>query len=205
MSLIGKAFVAIAAVACGVGCGSQTTAEPANGRLQPEYDAGGRLTRLTYDRNADGKIDAWGYMDGSRVVRVEVDENADGTPDSWEYHSASSASSDARGSGAPTNPTGIDKTVERVERATQFDGRVTRREYFDAGILARVEEDTDSDGKTDKWETYVNGALATMALDTQQRGTPDRRLVYSADGALLRVEEDANGSGTFRALPQPPR
>jgi hypothetical protein len=99
----------------------------------------------------------------------------------------------------------VDKTVERVERATQFDGRVTRREYFDAGTLARVEEDTDSDGKIDKWETYVSGALTTLALDTQGRGTPDRRLVYGADGTMLRIEADPEGTGTFRTLPQPPR
>lgn len=168
--------------------------------MQSEYDAAGKLTRLTYDRNGDGKVDAWGYMDGPRVVRVEVDENADGTPDRWEYHSADSAPGPP-----PGGPGGMDKTVERVERATQFDGRVTRREYFDAGILTRVEEDTDSDGNTDKWETYVNGSLATLALDTQRRGTADRRLVYGADGTLLRIEVDPDGTGAFRALPQPPR
>jgi hypothetical protein len=192
---VSSAIALLATVACG---SPHATGRPAGDeRLQSEYDAAGKLTRLTYDRNGDGKVDAWGYMDGSRVVRVEVDENADGTPDSWEYHSAAATSASA--------PGGADKTVERVERATQFDGRVTRREYFDAGILARVEEDTDGDGNTDKWETYVNGSLATMALDTQGRGTPDRRLLYSAEGTLLRIETDSDGTGNFRALPRPPR
>ena len=199
-SITAKSWFAIAVLTSAAACGSpQATERPGSEQLQPEYDEAGKLTRLTYDRNGDGKVDAWGFMDGSRVVRVELDENADGTPDSWEYHSAGAAPA-----APPGRLGGMDKTVERIERATQFDGRVTRREYFDAGVLARAEEDTDSDGKTDKWETYANGSLATLALDTQGRGTPDRRLVYGADGALLRVEADPDGIGTFRALPQPP-
>lgn len=189
-----KVSFAAAVLAFGIACGSAQTARTGTtDHLQTEYDGSGKLTRLTYDRNGDGKTDAWGFMDGSRVVRVEVDENGDGTPDTWEYHSVTAAGGRAAG--------GTDKTVERVERATQFDGRVTRREYFDGGVLTRVQEDTDGNGKDDKWETYVNGALATMALDTSGRGTPDRRFVYAADGGLLRIEADAAGDSTFRPLP----
>jgi hypothetical protein len=187
-------FAVASVLSFGIACGSAPPARTGiREGLQTEYDGSGKLTRLTYDRNGDGKTDAWGFMDGSHVVRVEVDENGDGTPDTWEYHSAAAAGAQAAG--------GTDKTVERVERATQFDGRVTRREYFDGGVLARVQEDTDGDGKDDKWETYVNGALATMALDTSGRGTADRRFVYGADGGLLRIEADAAGNGTFQPLP----
>src|SRR5262245_46752561 len=58
----------------------------ADPRLNSEYSKEGRLTRLTYDKNGDGKPDTWGYMDGTRVVRVEVDEDGDGQVDRWEYH-----------------------------------------------------------------------------------------------------------------------
>ena len=62
-------------------------------RLRPGYDkASGRLTRLEYDANGDGKTDTWGYMDGMRVVRVEVDEDGDGKIDRWEYHNGSASS-----------------------------------------------------------------------------------------------------------------
>ena len=163
-------------------------------RIQAQYDGSGNLTRLTYDRNGDGKVDTWGFMDGTRVVRVEIDEDGDGKPDTWEYHAGAAAAGSA--------PAGVDKTVERIERATHFDGQVNRREFFEAGALTRVEEDTDGDGRIDKWETYANGALTMMALDTQGRGTPDRRFVYNADGSLSRIEADADGTGNFRPLSQ---
>lgn len=92
---------------------------PGNDRLQPAYDQSGKLEKLEYDRNADGKVDTWGFMDGTRVVRVEADENGDGKVDSWEFHKAASAGP----AGATTSP---ETSVERIEKATKFDGRVSR-------------------------------------------------------------------------------
>src|SRR3954468_2478596 len=62
-----------------------------NDRIRPEYDAAGKLQKLEYDRDNDGKVDTYGYMDGTRVVRVEVDQNADGKIDLWEFHRAQDA------------------------------------------------------------------------------------------------------------------
>lgn len=173
--------------------------------VRPEYDEKGKLQKLEYDRNGDGTVDTWGYMDGPRVVRVEVDENGDGKVDRWEYHRAPDqpAPSGPGSPAAPQIPAAAerpDRTVERVERATRFDGRVSRIEYFAGGVLTRIEEDTDGDGRTDKWETYTDGALAVMALDTSGRGKADRRLVYRADGSLDRIEADPSGSGEFRPV-----
>lgn len=166
--------------------------------MTPEYDANGRLSRLAYDRDQDGKVETWGYMAGTRVIRVEVDENADGTVDRWEFHKpAADDNAPADAATAPGAQHAPDKTIERIERATRFDGRVTRREFFTDGALTRVEEDTDADGVVDKWETYSNGTLLTMALDTANRGTPDRRLIYRADGTFDHLEVDETGSGQF--------
>src|SRR5262249_44440394 len=93
-----------------------------------------------------------------------------------------------------------DKTIERVERATRYDGKVSRWEYFENGAMTRVEEDTDGDGAVDKWETYSGGVLTLMALDSNHRGKPDRRLIYRPDGSLDHIEADPNGSGTFQPL-----
>ena len=201
-------YVSLCALASGGilagACGRSATNEAAGKDVRSEYDESGRLTRLTYDRNGDGKIDTWGFMDGSRVVRVEVDENADGKVDRWEYHkdakgsAGSSSSTSSVGSGEAN---GGDVTLERIDRATKYDGKISRRDYFDNGALTRVEEDTDGDGKIDKWETYSAGTLAVMAIDTKGRGTPDRRLIYLPDGTLSRIETDPNGTGTWQPLP----
>lgn len=198
MLVLACAGLLAAAAACTqapAGAPAKEPAEQSRGtdRLQPQYDASGKLQKLEYDRNNDGKVDTWGYMDGTRVVKVEVDENGDGKVDRWEFHRADAPATATPG--AP--PVGVDKTVERVERATKLDGKVSRWEYFADGALSKVEEDTDRDGKVDKWETYTNGSLSLMALDTQGRGTPDRRLVYGPDGSFDHIEADPSGSGTF--------
>lgn len=159
--------------------------------LTPQYDANGRLARLAYDRDNDGTVDTWGYMSGTRVIRVEVDENQDGKVDRWEFHRQTGPENGEVASAGP------DKTIERIERATRLDGRITRREFFADGALTRVEEDTDADGVVDKWETYKDGTLITMTLDTANRGTPDRRLVYRNDGTFDHLEVDEAGSGQF--------
>jgi hypothetical protein len=187
---------ALGLTGCAKPAGEAAAAQPkGTDRLQPHYDESGKLQKLEYDRNSDGKVDTWGYMDGARVVKVEVDENADGTVDRWEYHRT-----DAGEVTPPQSSDPMDPSVERIERATRFDGKVSRREYFANGVLSRTEEDTDGDGRLDKWETYTNGSLSLMALDTQKHGTPDRRLVYAADGSLDRIEADLSGSGNFQPL-----
>jgi hypothetical protein len=202
------ALVSIVGTACGPAATTTEAESAVKKDVKSEYDKGGRLTRLEYDRNGDGKIDTWGYMDGPRVVRVEVDEDGDGKVDRWEYHRDPNATNDSKGStgspgaGGSASAGGGDPTLERIERATKHDGKVSRREYFENGLLARVEEDTDGDGKIDKWETYSGGTLATMAIDTKGRGTPDRRLIYQPDGTLSRIEMDPSGTGTWHPLPQ---
>ena len=169
------------------GCQNATGAA-AEGRIEPAYDRDtGKLSTLAHDSNGDGTHDTWAFMDGARLTRLEADENQDGKIDRWEYYPAI-ASGSAR------------QFPERIERATGLDGQVSRREFFEAGVMARVEEDTDGNGKIDKWETYTNGALAVLALDTNGSGKPDRRLVYAADGSLERIEADRTGSGRFEVV-----
>jgi hypothetical protein len=196
-------------------CSDRVKRPDSDPRLSPEYQ-NGRLTRLVFDRDANGTPDTWGYMDGARVIRVEIDENGDGMVDRWEHYGGEvppgqGRAADGRGAvpaadvrGAAAD--GFDpsrQVINRVERATRRDGRITRRDFFTAGVLARVEEDTNGDGTTDKWETYVNGELSLMTLDTRHRGTPDRRLVYGSDGSLVRIEADPTGSGQFTPLTTP--
>jgi len=185
----------------GVGCGTQQPRPAGTDRIKPTYNAStGRLERITYDRNGDGKVDAWAYMDGTAVVRAELDTDFDGVVDRIEYYaprSAGSGSSTVGTSGAAPGGGALTK----VEISSRPDGKVTRSEYYEDGLRTRAEEDTDGDGRIDKWETWRDGALSTVALDTQGRGRPDRRFVYDADSSEPRLEIDADGSGQFQPAP----
>ena len=58
-------------------CVHLTDAEPR--RIQAKYDqTTGRLTRLEFDSNNNGKPDTWAFMDGTRIDKLEADENEDG-------------------------------------------------------------------------------------------------------------------------------
>ena len=182
--LLGLVVLSVAPGCTGAGAGTV-----AQGRIEPAYDKGtGRLTRLSYDANNNGKHDTWAVMDGARLTKLEADENEDGKIDRWEYYPA--------GTGAG----GVKQAPERIERATRLDGQVSRREYFEAGVLVRIEEDTDANGVTDKWETYAGGTLSVLSLDTTGSGKPDRRLIYRPDGSLDHIEADPTGSGEFQAI-----
>jgi len=186
--------VAVVVSVCSSAAGCDEAAararQEAQRRVQPTYDRStGKLTKLTYDSNNNGTPDTWAFMDGARLVRLEADENEDAMVDRWEYY--------------PANASAAAKQLpERIERATHSDGKVSRREFFEAGVLARIEEDVDGNGAIDKWESYTAGALSTLALDTTGAGKPDRRFIYRPDGSLDHVEADPTGSGTFQTVKQ---
>jgi hypothetical protein len=195
------AFVALltcAAIAGGgaAGCSKPPVTPGGNDQIRPTYDQKtGRLEKITYDRNRDGKVDAWTFMNGTRIERAELDENHDGIVDRWEHYEKGDGAVEGSPSGNPA--TGV---LTRVEESMRRDGKVSRREYYEKGQRARAEEDTDGDGRVDKWETWANGALSAVLLDTNADGTPDRRILYPADGSAPRFEM-AGADGTFPPVP----
>lgn len=184
-------LILVASAGATLSCGSP--AKPvASGSVVPSYNAQtGRLDKISYDRNKNGKPDAWLFMDGPRVTRAELDENDDGVVDRWEHYR-----SDAPAASGPV-PRG---ELVSAEQATRFDGKVSRWEKYTGGRLATVEEDTSGDGRPDKWETWTAGTLSEVALDTKGRGKPDRRIVYPADGSAPQMLVDEAGDGTFRPV-----
>lgn len=135
-------------------------------QLRPFYDPGsGRLERLEYDANADGRVDTWSYMDGARFVRIEVDRDGDGVVDRWEHYSPEgtlekvgiSRANDGRADAWAYQ--GAGGTVARLEVSNPRDGEISRVEYYEDG-LARAEGDTAGDGTLD--ETVSAGGSAGL-------------------------------------------
>jgi hypothetical protein len=182
--------------ATGLACGAAPgTSSPGAQSLMPAYNQEtGRLEQLTSDRNTDGRVDTWAYMDGGRLERVEIDRDGDGAVDRVEHYETS-----------PDEDGGAGSLLERaiISHAEEMTGPepiVVRREFYERGVLDRVEEDTNADGKVNRWETYEGGTLTRMDLDLQGKGFPDRRLFYTR-GGIQRVEVDPEGDGVFRPLP----
>lgn len=162
-------LVSLVVALVGMNCGSTS---PGTGEgVVPAYDATGKLARLSYDSDADGRTDMVAAMDGATVRTVEIDEDGDGLFDRREYYD--------RG-----------ETAVRVERVARQRQIVTRLESYIGGVLTTVEEDRDADGRFDRWETYTAGGLSTLELDTSGTGKPTRRLRY--DGDQVRIDQIAN-------------
>ena len=138
-------------------------------RVQATYDDTGKLRLLTYDSTGNAKPDTWTYMDGARVLRVEIDKNEDGVVD-------------------VVSTTTPGRRSRRSRVRTRPDGKVTRTEFYDGGVLARAEEDVDGNGAVDRWETYAEGLVRSVAFDLEGAGRPTRRLVYGSDGQLVQIE-----------------
>jgi len=191
-----RAAVVLAA-ALAAGCSRSAPAPLARQGIEPSYDKTGRLERIAYDRNHDGKPDAWLKMRGAQVISADLDEDFDGVVDRREFYVDGPVATTAVAT-ASTLPARTE--LLRAEQSTRGDGKMNRVEFYEHGKLARVEEDSNGDGRVDKWETWSGGSLVMVALDTKGTGRPDRRIVYSVDGAEPRMEVDVKGDGTFTPL-----
>jgi hypothetical protein len=192
------------------GCSRQPPGE----EPRPEYDPQtGRLQRLAFDANRNGRNDSVSVMDGARILRIELDLDENGQVERWDFYGAdrkiekvgfASRNDGILDSQAFYTSAG---SLLRMEISTRRDGRFDRVEFYEAGLLVRSEEDQNQDGRPDKWETYrpepnagagePNYAITSAAFDDQRRGTPQRRFVYGPDGRIARVEIDPEGDGTF--------
>lgn len=194
--------------------------QPAGEKPAAEYDkVTGRLKRLAYDANRNGRNDAVSIMDGTRIDRIELDLDENGKVDRWDFYRGDRTLEKV---GLSRLNDGVmdaqayysaDGVLERIEVSTRRDGRYDRTEYYEAGALVRSQEDANGDGRPEKWDTYRPNpgapagepayAITSSSFDDTGRGTPQRRFVYGDKGAITRVELDPDGDGTFEAPSKP--
>ena len=183
-------LVLIAASVGSSGCGFRREPGPT---VTPVYNGeNGKLEQLLSDRDGDGKAETRAFMDGAILRRIEIDRDGDGRPDRWEFYLGAPAATRGVPIAAPI--------IERAEEANGPDGHVTRREFYNRGLIQRVEDDTDANGRIDKWESYEGGELVRVELDLIGKGNPTQRLVYGLGGAVIRVESDPDGDGKFEPV-----
>ncbi len=164
------------------------------GAYKAYYDRSGRLARLEYDSNGDGRADHIAHHDGAKMPHLlEVDEDFDGRTDRWDDYDAAGnvvkVGRSRRGRG-PDVWTFPGRGGEPVRRELDEDGdaRVDRAETLTAGRTTAVELDTDRDGRFDRWQEWADGRLASERLDTDGDGRPDHRLRYGPGGNVVAAE-----------------
>ncbi len=194
-------------------CSRQTAGD----RPKAEYSKEtGRLQRLEFDANKNGKNDSVSVMDGTRILRVELDLDENGKVERWDIYGPdrklekvgfASKNDGVMDSQAFYQPEGV---LARIEVSTNRDDKYNRVEFYERGALTRSEEDTNADGRPDKWETYepqANAAagepayaITSTAFDDSGRGKPQRRFIYGPNGTISRVETDPDGDGAFAVI-----
>lgn len=164
------------------------------GRYKGYYDTFGRLQRIEYDANGDGKPDNIAYHDGEKSPRrLDVDEDFDGKIDRWEEYDPAGRLTKVglsrKHAGAPDvwiTP-GPGDLPARKDYDDDGDMRIDRSEIFRRGLIVSVELDSDGDGKPDRWQDWSTGRLEHEDLDTDADGRADRRIFYNPQGRVLRV------------------
>ena len=178
---------------------------------RPVYGPDSRLLeRIDYDTDRNGKVDGRLYFSQGRPTRLEVDADADGLIERWELYRSDGTmeklGTSTRGDGRADTWVIQAENVMTVEMSTRRDGVIDRRELHEHGLLRRTELDTNQDGRPDQWQRFEGGRVAELAFDTTlQAGRPDRRLIYTPDGTVARVEADIEVNGRFTEVPDADR
>ncbi len=166
------------------------------------------MIRLDDDRDGDGRIDVRTYFRQGRAERLEADVDGDGQVDRWEYYDDQGRlvrlGRASAGDGREDTWVGEDGDLMRVDISTRRDGVIDRHEVYQRDALVRTEIDGNQDGVIDQWQAFEAGRLRELRVDSGRTlGRPDRRLVYTPDGALEAIEVDPDGDGRFVPMPKP--
>jgi hypothetical protein len=210
-------ILALSAAACGRACGRDelpvvTEADGRRYRLLDKglykafYSMDGKLQRLEYDNNGDGRPEQVDFHDGlPRPRQTLLDANSDGKVERWEWYDASghltkvalSAAGGGQEQWVHLDAAGL---PTRWEYDTDRDGKVDRTDVFSAGLLTAGEFDSDRDGKVDRWQRWSGKRLEYEDLDIDRAGRPDRRLLSDDAGNVTGLQSQ----GTSAALPARP-
>ena len=159
------------------------------------YDAWGRLQRIEYDSNGDGRADHIALHAGKRNPhRIDVDADFDGRTDRWEVYDEEGRLQKVGTARAPGEAPDLWTTADaagaaaRLEHDADGDGVIERTEVMRGGRVAEVLVDSDRDGRMDRWQRWEQGRLVSEDLDTNGDGTADRTVRYDPRGKVIALE-----------------
>jgi hypothetical protein len=150
-------LLAISAAACEVKRASSAFRLIEKGPYQALYGSDGRLQRLVYDGNGDGRAEVVTIFGPSgQPLRAEIDSDNDGVADRWEYFSTAGS-------------------LERVGISRRRNGKPDEWDVAGpAGAVVRREFDEDGDGRVDRAEDVIIEADAHGDA-IRERRVPVRR------------------------------
>src|SRR5262245_14975857 len=136
---------------------------------------------VSFDRDKDGKPDAWNYYSGNAISCKQVDFDHDGRKDWLVAYNGSGGTLyqkadfdyDGKYDMVAVFDPGTNQPSE-IERDTNFDGKLDVKEIYAGGQLTSVTRSRNADGKPDQWQDFSGGTMTTIKSDDNYDGKVDR-------------------------------
>lgn len=170
----------------------------------------GRLNRIDYDSDGDGRYDTTDQVNPEGVVvMIMTDRNWNTLPERWVQLNArrqvASEWIDANEDSTPERYRSFDTAGRLTEEGVDDDGdglyelnRTFNTRWPPTAGPLRVERDDDRDGIFERRETYTQeGRLRTVNDDSDGDSVRDRIAVYRPDGSVRKQGHDRDGDGFF--------
>jgi len=170
----------------------------------------GRLNRIDYDSDGDGRYDSTDQVNPEGVVvMIMTDRNWNTLPERWVQLNArrqvASEWIDANEDSTPERYRSFDAAGRLTEEGVDDDGdglyelnRTFNTRWPPTAGPLRVERDDDRDGIFERRETYTQGGrLRTVNDDSDGDSVRDRIAVYRPDGSVRKQGHDRDGDGFF--------
>ncbi|MBL8602916.1 MAG: hypothetical protein JNK72_13410 [Myxococcales bacterium] len=170
----------------------------------------GRLNRVDYDANNDGRYDTTDQVgqDGRVLLRL-TDRDWNSIPEHWEQLDAhgrrTAAWDDANQDSAAERFRAYDPAGRVTEEGTDANGdglyevnKIFNTRWPEGAHPVRIERDDNRDGIFERRETYTReGVLRAVNLDTNGDGIRDHLTLMRPDGSVRKEGFDRDGDGSF--------
>ena len=118
----------------------------------------------------------WNNHSTLKLTRRVLDADRDGHPEQIRYHTRDG------------------DVLVRVEKDTNYDGRIDTWDHYEEGRLTRRISDANHDGLPDTWVRYRGAHMIERIVDRDRDGVQDAFFTYQ-QGSLVEERHDSNNDG----------